>query len=287
MTATGTDPAPFRRTRGAPRAPARGRIAAHDPAPAPCARPVTALAWTALAAALGLLAGAAATVVAARWPHGEPLARGPMRCRSCARALAWPELVPLASFLVLRGRCRGCGARIPAWIPTLEAACAGAAAAAIALLGPSWRGAAVAVLGVALVTAVAVDLRHRLIPDVVVVPATVIAGAAAVAADPGRWWVPVSGAALAGGAIAGLWAVHPAGMGLGDAKLAALIGAVLGGGTGVALAAAFLAGAAAGALLLIRHGWSARATGVPFAPFLAAGALVALAVGPAGWPPSP
>ena len=123
---------------------------------------------------------------------------------------------------------------------------------------------------------VAIDLEHRLIPDVVVVPAAVVAVAAGIAADPPRWWHPVAAAAGAGGFLFLLHVVHPDGMGLGDVKLAVLLGAVLGLAVIPALALAFLAGALLGVVLLVRHGAAARKTAVPFGPFLAGGALVAL-----------
>lgn len=155
------------------------------------------------------------------------------------------------------------------------------AAGAVALFGPTWEAVAVAILAVVLVPVVVIDMRHRLIPDILVLPATVLALAAAILADPVRWWVPVVGAMGAAGFLLLLWAVHPAGMGLGDVKLAALMGAVLGASVIPAFAIAFGAGAVLGLALLLRMGPRARKVAVPFGPFLAAGALAALWVGPA------
>src|SRR5699024_6454621 len=114
--------------------------------------------------------------------------------------------------------------------------------------------AAVLVLLLVLVPVVIIDLRLRLIPDVLVLPAIPVAGAAAVLANPARWWVPLAGAAGAAGFLLLLWIVHPAGMGLGDVKLAALIGAVLGASAIPALVIAFAAGALLGVVLLARMG---------------------------------
>jgi prepilin signal peptidase PulO-like enzyme (type II secretory pathway) len=191
----------------------------------------------------------------------------------------------VVSFLVLRGRCRGCRARIPAAYPAMELASGALAASAVLGLGAGWRGVAGAVLGVSLVPVVAIDLTHRLIPDVVVGPAAVLGAAAAAAADPARWWVPPAGAAGGGAVLLALWLARPEGMGLGDVKLAALLGAVLGLAVVPALLVAFAAGAAAGIVLLVRRGPRARSMGIPFAPFLAAGALVGLWAGPRmlGW----
>jgi leader peptidase (prepilin peptidase) / N-methyltransferase len=138
---------------------------------------------------------------------------------------------------------------------------------------------------VTLVPVVVIDLRHRLIPDVIVLPAAALGLVAAVAADPPRWWVAVAGAAGAAGFLLLLWLLHPAGMGLGDVKLALLLGGVLGASVIPALAIAFAAGSALGIVLLARFGVRARKMAVPFGPFLAAGALVALWLGPTmiGW----
>lgn len=142
-----------------------------------------------------------------------------------------------------------------------------------------------AVLLAALVPIVIVDVRHRLIPDVVVLPAAALALAAAVGAEPRRWWVPTAAALGAAAFLLVPWLVRPEAMGLGDVKLALLMGAALGASVIPALAVAFAAAAAAGALLVVRHGASARRMAVPFAPFLAAGAVAGLVWGPAmvGW----
>ena len=138
---------------------------------------------------------------------------------------------------------------------------------------------------VALVPVVVIDLRHRLIPDAVVLPGAALALAAAVAADPGHWWAPGAAALGAAGFLLLPWLVHPAAMGLGDVKLALLIGAALGASVVAALAVAFAAAAALGVVLVARFGARARRMAVPFGPFLAGGAVVGLVWGPAmiGW----
>ena len=236
--------------------------------------------WAALAGVLGVGAGGVSTAIAWRWPRSQPLVRGPARCGACGRRLSAAELVPLVSFLVLGGRCRGCRSRIPAAYPVMELASGILAASAVLGLGAGWRGLAGALLGVSLVPVVAVDLTHRLIPDVVVAPAALAAAAAGVAGDPGQWWVPLAGAGGGAAALLALSLAHPRGMGLGDVKLAALLGAALGLAVIPALVVAFAAGAVAGAVLLVRLGAPARSRGIPFAPFLAGGGLVGLWAGP-------
>lgn len=235
--------------------------------------------WAISAGLLGLAAGSLWTVVIERWPAGVSLRAPPSRCPPCGHRLRHREQVPIASWLALRGRCAGCGAAIPWRDPVIEVSSAMLAAGAVLAVGADARGAAVAVLLVALVPVVVIDLEHRLIPDVVVLPAAGAALALAIVAEPGRWWVPTA-AALGASLFLGVLAlVHPAGMGLGDAKLALLLGAVLGAAVIPALAFAFTAGALLGAVLLVRLGAGGRTLAVPFGPFLAAGAVAALVWG--------
>jgi prepilin signal peptidase PulO-like enzyme (type II secretory pathway) len=209
--------------------------------------------WLAVAAALGLAAAPAAAAAVERWPRGEAVLRP------------------------LPGLSRSALALAPA--------CAAAAAGGVLARGPGLGGVGAAALLLALVPVVLIDIRHRLIPDVLVLPAAAVALAAAVAAEPARWWAP---AACGLGAAAFLlvpWLLRPGAMGLGDVKLALAMGAALGASVVPALLAAFAAAAAACGALVVRHGARARGTAIPFGPFLAAGAVVGLLWGPAllGW----
>lgn len=235
---------------------------------------------TAVAGLAGLAFGTFADRVVERWPHGAPVGSRP-RCHACLRASRGWELVPVLAWVAARGRCRGCGARLLARRPAVEIGCALAAGGGVLVAGPGWRGLAAAVLAAVLVPVVVIDLHHRLIPDLLVLPAAGAALVASVLADPARWWVSVAGAAGAGGFMLLLWLVHPAGMGLGDVKLAVLIGAALGASAAPALAIAFGTGGVAALALVARHGARARRMAIPFGPFLAAGAVAALWVGPA------
>lgn len=241
--------------------------------------------WVTVAALAGLAVGSFWTVLVHRWPREQSLSRPRSHCGPCGRTLGPIDLVPVASWLVLRGRCRGCRTPVSAEYPLTELVTAALAAGAIAAHGPSWRGLAAALLGVCLVPVVLIDLRHRLIPDLVVLPATGLALLAGIAAEPGRWWVPVTSALGAAGFLLALSLLYPGGMGLGDVKLALLMGAVLGAAVIPAMAIAFGTGAALGLAMLMRHGAAARRMAVPFGPFLAAGALAALWMGPEmiGW----
>ncbi|MEW6582522.1 MAG: prepilin peptidase, partial [Actinomycetota bacterium] len=153
--------------------------------------------WAAAAGALGLALGSFFTVAAHRWPREESLVHPRSHCTACARTLRWYELVPVLSWVAQGGRCRGCGAGISWRYPAIELASGALAATAIASFGATPRGAAAMILLLALVPVVVIDLEHKLIPDVIVLPSAAAALALAVAADPARWWVPV---AAAGGA---------------------------------------------------------------------------------------
>ncbi len=236
--------------------------------------------WATVAGILGLALGSFATVVASRWPAGGSLVSPRSHCTGCKRTLSPLELIPVLSWLALRGRCRGCGAGVSWRYPAIELASGALAAGAIVGFGPTWEGLSAAILGVALVPVVVIDLEHRLIPDVIVLPAAALCLGAAIASDPRQWWVSVSAALGASGFLFILWLVYPGGMGLGDVKLALLLGAVLGASVVPALLVAFAGGAALGVLLLARFGARARKMAVPFGPFLAAGALAGLWFGP-------
>lgn len=236
--------------------------------------------WVFVAGLLGLALGSFSTVVVSRWPAERSLVSPRSHCTSCERTLSPLELVPVLSWLVLRGRCHGCGAGVSWRYPAIEVTSGALAAGAIVGFGPTWEGLAAALLGVALVPVVVIDLEHRLIPSVIVFPAFALALAVAVAADPSRWWVAVAASAGACAFFYLLWFLYPAGMGRGDAHLALLMGAVLGASIVPALFVAFALGAVLGVALLARHGSRARKIAVPFGPFLAAGALVALWFGP-------
>jgi leader peptidase (prepilin peptidase) / N-methyltransferase len=236
--------------------------------------------WAVLAGVFGLAMGSFFTVAAWRWPREESLVTPRSHCTGCERTLHWYELVPVLSWVVQRGHCRGCGSGISWRYPAIELVSGGLAAAAILTFGPTFEGLAAMILVLTLVPVVVIDLEHKLIPDVIVLPAAAAALALAIAHQPDRWWVPVIGAVGASVFLLILALVYPGGMGMGDVKLALLLGAVLGASVVPALAVAFFIGALLGAVLLVRMGKAARKMALPFGPFLAAGALVALWCGP-------
>lgn len=153
----------------------------------------------------------------------------------------------------------------------------GLAVACVVAFGLS-LDALVAALGCAVLVAVTVtDLERRIIPNRIVVPALVVALVVQTARDPGLEWALA--AVGAGGLFLVLALVYPAGLGMGDVKLAAFMGAWLGAAVFVALFAGSLLAAIAAVVVLLRHGAAGRKAGIPFAPFLAAGGVAAVFAG--------
>ncbi len=188
--------------------------------------------------------------------------------------------VPLFSYLALRGRCRHCSDHVPLTYPLLEA---GLAAAFVGLLLAFGDGGVQIALGAAflatLATITLTDLEHRIIPNKVLIVSAVVAAALLIAGDHAALG---EHAIAAGAAFAVLFLVaiaYPKGMGMGDVKLAAVMGLYLGRAVAPAMLIAFAAGAIYGVALMARHGASARKSAVPFGPFLAFGGLVGLFAG--------
>ncbi len=236
----------------------------------------------ALAAAFlvpGLALGSFLNVVAARVPLGRSIVRPPSACMSCGAHIAWYDNVPLLSYALLRGHCRSCGADISLRYPLVELVTALLVAGCVGKFGLS-AGAAVAALFCATLVAVSVtDLEHRIVPNQLILPAAVVVLVAQTALHPSiEWLVAALGAATL--LLAAVLA-YPNGLGMGDVKLALLLGAMLGHTVPVALFIGVLAALAPSAVLLARHGSSARKMAIPFAPFLALGGVVALFAGEA------
>jgi leader peptidase (prepilin peptidase)/N-methyltransferase len=231
-------------------------------------------ALAAFAFAPGLALGSFLNVVAARVPLRRSIVRPPSACMSCSREISWYDNLPLLSWALLRGRCRHCQARIPFVYPAVELLTGLLLAGCVLAFGPTAEAAVAAFFCLVLVTVSAIDLEHQIIPNRIVLPATVVVLAANTARDLSPEWAL---AALGGSTfllVAAL--VYPAGMGMGDVKLAILMGAALGRTVSVALMAGMLAAMIPSVVLLARHGSKARKMGIPFGPFLAIGSVVAL-----------
>jgi leader peptidase (prepilin peptidase)/N-methyltransferase len=168
--------------------------------------------------------------------------------------------------------------RLPSWgYRLLALAGAGLAVASLVVFGPTFEGIAAAVFCLALAVVTAADLEYRLIPNRVVLPASVVVLALMTASDGSPEWALA--ALAAGGGMFAVALAYPAGMGMGDVKLAAVMGLFLGRLVGPALFMGFAAGALVGIALVAARGPAARKQGVPFAPFLALGGVLALLFG--------
>jgi leader peptidase (prepilin peptidase) / N-methyltransferase len=188
--------------------------------------------------------------------------------------------IPVVSWLLLRGRCRSCQATISRRYPPVEALTAGLCVGAV-LAHRSAAGVALSVgLILVLVPAALIDLEHRIIPNRLTAAGAVLALAIGVGLDPGGEPERVIAAACAGGLLLIAALAYPGGMGMGDVKLAAVMGLFLGRAVGAAVLVALLAGVCVGALIIARKGArEGRKTAVPFGPFLALGGLVAVFAG--------
>jgi leader peptidase (prepilin peptidase) / N-methyltransferase len=236
-----------------------------------------ALAVFVFAPALAL--GSFLNVVAARLPERRSLTKPRSACPSCGTEIAWYDNVPLVSYAVLRGRCRSCRASISWRYPAVELATAVLVAACFLHWGWSGRALVNAFFCAALVVLSAIDVERRILPDLIVLPSFAIVLASNIALEPERAveWVAASlGASLF---LFLALVVYPKGMGMGDVKLALLLGAALGKAVSVGMMVGMLSALLFSVVLFAQHGMGARKMYIPFGPFLAFGALVALFAG--------
>jgi leader peptidase (prepilin peptidase)/N-methyltransferase len=232
------------------------------------------VAVAALSLAPGLALGSFLNVVAARVPLRRSIVSPGSSCMSCGERIAWYDNVPVVSWLLLGGRCRNCEAPIPWVYPAVEITTALLVAGCVLAFGLTLDALVAAFFCAVLVVASATDLAHRIIPNRVVVPAAAIVLATQTLLHPSpEWALAALGAAafLLGAAIA-----YPGGMGMGDVKLALLMGAMLGRTVPVALMLGMVLALVPSVALLVRHGSAARKMGIPFGPFLALGSVLAL-----------
>jgi leader peptidase (prepilin peptidase)/N-methyltransferase len=236
---------------------------------------------------LGLLVGSFLNVVVHRVPRKESVVRPRSRCPACGTTIAARDNVPVLSWLLLRGRCRACGAGISARYPLVELLTAVVFAGVGARFGAEWAVPAYLLLAASLVAVSFVDLEHFLVPNRILlvtlyggVPLLVLAAVTDhEVGDLGRAAV---GAVVGLGLLLVVHLVNPRGMGMGDVKLAGVLGLFLGflglGHVFLGLFLGFLLGSVVG-ILLIATKIRSRRDHIPFAPYLAAGALLTVYVG--------
>jgi leader peptidase (prepilin peptidase) / N-methyltransferase len=232
------------------------------------------------AAVGGLLVGSFLNVVAYRLPRGESLVHPRSRCPQCDTQLRAIDNVPVVSWLLLRGRCHHCGAPISARYPLVELTTGALYAGVVASQDDGAR----IVLGLLLVTALVpitlIDLDHRIIPNRITGPAAIAALVVIAALDRDFLVEAVIAAAAGGGFFLIAAILYPRGMGMGDVKLAGVLGLYLGRAVAPAILIALIGGVLVGAAIIARKGATeGRKTAVPFGPFLAAGGMIAFFVG--------
>jgi len=225
----------------------------------------------------GIAFGSFLNVVAARVPLRRSIVRPPSACMTCETEIAWYDNVPLLSYGLLRGRCRTCSSSIPLRYPAVELITGLLVAACVWKFGLSPEAAVAGFFCLALVAVSATDLEHRIIPNRIVVPAAAVVLLAQTALHPSVEW------ALAGfGASAFLFAAalaYPGGMGMGDVKLALLLGVMLGRTVPIGMMLGMLVALVPSVVLAARHGAKARKMGIPLGPYLALGGVIALFFG--------
>ncbi len=234
------------------------------------------------AALLGALIGSFLNVVAYRLPRHESLVTPGSRCPSCETPIKPYDNIPVLGWLLLRGRCRSCREPISARYPAVEAITAILAVAVVLVKHSAHDIALGLVLVVTLVPIALIDFERRIIPNAITLPATLAAIAIGLITRPSGVPEQLIAGLAAGGFLLVFVLAYPRGMGMGDVKLAAVLGLFLGRSVAVGLLSGVLAGALAGMVIMARVGvQQGRKTAVPFGPFLALGGLVGLLLGPA------
>lgn len=256
--------------------------------------------WALIAGLYGLLFGSFANVVIWRMPRGESLVTPGSHCPDCSTPIPWYDNIPVASWLLLRGRCRNCGKAISIRYPMVELASGALWALAVLAFGPSARAGFAIVFYYVLLLLSAVDLQTFRLPNLLLGILAAV-GAAGVATssltrtpalpliDAGLqpWWAAIIGAVASAGtalAIALLYKLmrNAEGFGMGDVKLLAVIGLYLGPHGLMTLFLASIVGAVYGVIVSRRHADGLKAR-IPFGPFLAGSAVMISLIGPQAW----
>ncbi len=232
------------------------------------------------AGVLGAIFGSFLNVVIHRLPRHESVVKPASHCPRCGTPVKPYDNIPILSWLLLRGHCRSCGEPISPRYPLVEAGtgilCVGAVLAHQTASGIALSIALILIV----VPAALIDLEHRIIPNKLTALGAVVAIVLGTALDPAGEPERLIAGAAAGGFLLLAALAYPGGMGMGDVKLAGMMGLFLGTAVAPALLIALVSGVLVGAVIIARKGAQAgRKTAVPFGPFLALGAIVAIYAG--------
>ena len=225
----------------------------------------------------GLIVGSFLNVCIYRLPRDQSIVWPASRCTTCGRTLSWYENIPVLSWVVLRARCRTCGERISPMYPLVESVTAAVFVLVYAVFGPTLLFPIRVAFGCAMIVLFVIDLQHQILPNEITLPGIVVGLAASAFAEPGLNAAIIG--ALAGGGS--LWLVafgyerlrHKEGLGFGDVKMLAMIGAFLGWKLMLLtlVGASVLGSLVAGGLMLSgRAGWQSK---LPLGTFLSLAAL--------------
>lgn len=229
----------------------------------------------------GAIFGSFSNVVILRLPKGESVVSPPSRCGSCGKLVKWFDNIPIFSWFILRGKCRHCGTKFSLRYPLVEFLMGLSFVAAFYFIGWNWYLLEVLIFLFGLITVSFIDIDHFILPDVFTLSGIVI-GLVGAAVNPTRsFWDALTGVLIGGGF---LWAVayfyfvfrKEEGMGGGDIKLLAWMGAVLGWkAIPFIILSASIIGTAGGAITALKSSKGMK-TVIPFGPYLALGAVIYL-----------
>ena len=232
-----------------------------------------------MAGAFGAVLGSFLNVVAYRLPLRQSVVRPRSRCPHCETQIRSLDNVPVLSWLLLRGRCRDCAQPIPARYPLVELG-TGLLLAAVALSASDLTSLLLGVTLVLLLVPIAlIDLDHRIIPNRLTLIGALSAPGILLATEPVALGEHAIAGLAAGGFLLAAALARPGGMGMGDVKLAGVLGLFLGSAIAPALLVALLSGTLVGAAIIARKGAAGRKIAIPFGPFLALGGVFGLLAG--------
>jgi len=222
----------------------------------------------------GIAVGSFLEVVAFRIPRGLSIVRPGSYCPECKGKIAFYDNIPLISYIILKGRCRNCRARISPFSFIIELLTGSLFILNFFYFGISLQMLSGMILCSVLIAVSFIDIEFRIIPNIIVLPFTVIGLGLSIFTNTNKWWYPLVFAAGAFTFMLIINLIYPKGMGMGDVKLSLMIGAFLVKNVITGLFMGFLAGALYGLIIIIKR----RKLGqtIPFGPFISLGSIIAL-----------